>query len=254
MFEKIYNGEVIRASEIEKQNVEKLREFHIEHIKKWGLDWNILSLATLRRQSISRILYYNDLYRKIIGVPGCIVEFGVQWGSTLAQLIALRGIYEPYNHLRHIYGFDTFQGFVNSDSSKDGIHVDEGDYQVYEGYENRLYELLTLHEQDCPVSHIQKFSLIKGDASYTSKKWIGDNPHKIIAMAIFDMDIYKPTKDALEAIIPNLSHGSILIFDEINTVEFPGEIIALKETLQLNDLKLQSDPHQPNSAWLIFGE
>ena len=254
MFDRSHNGEIVRASENEKKNIDELLKFHLDHITKWGLDWNILSLATLRRQSISRILYYNNLYTKIIGVPGCIVEFGVQWGSTLAQLIALRGIYEPYNHTRHIYGFDTFQGFVNSDTATDGVHAEEGAYKVYEGYENKLNELLNLHEKDCPISHIQKFSLIKGDAVYTSKKWVDDNPNKIIAMAIFDMDIYKPTKDALEAIIPLLSRKSILVFDELNAAEFPGELMAVKEVLKLNNLKLQSDPHQPNSAWLVFGD
>ena len=51
-------------------------------------------------------------------MPGCILEFGVQWGAGLPQLISLRGIYEPYNYSRHIYGFDTFEGFVNTSEKK----------------------------------------------------------------------------------------------------------------------------------------
>lgn len=252
--EKTHNGEILRSSTNEKLNIEKLKEFHMEHLQKWGLDWNVLSLVTLRRQSISRILYYDNLYRKIIGVPGVILEFGVQWGSTLAQLIALRGIYEPYNHLRHIYGFDTFEGFFNTSSDKDNSYVEDGDYRVYEGYENSLQSLLSLHEQDCPISHIQKFSLIKGDASSTAKDWVNQNPHAVVAMAVFDMDIYQPTKDALNSILPRLHKGSVLVFDEFNAPEFPGESRAVMEVLELHNLKLQSDPHQPNSAWVVLGE
>ena len=129
----------------------------------------------------------------------------MQWGATLSLLISLRGIYEPYNHQRHIYGFDTFEGFVNSDLEKDGPLVKDGDYFVYENYEKQLEKVLLMHEQNCPIAHIKKFSLIKGDASDTSKKWVEDNPHALVAMAIFDMDIYKPTKDALEAIKPKLT-------------------------------------------------
>jgi hypothetical protein len=73
-------------------------------------------------------------------------------------------------------------------------------------------------------------------------------------MAIFDMDIYQPTKDALEAIIPRLTKGSVLIFDELNCPEFPGETEALNEVLQINKLKLNHDPHQPTCAWAVWGE
>jgi hypothetical protein len=65
--------------------------------------------------SISRLLYYDTLYKKIIGKSGVICEFGVQWGAGLSTLLNLRGIYEPYNHTRKVFGFDTFEGFKNTD-------------------------------------------------------------------------------------------------------------------------------------------
>lgn len=238
----------------EKDNMNSLKQSHLTHIEKWGLNWNQHSLLTLQRQSISRVLYYNELYKKVIGNPGCILEFGVQWGATTAQLISLRGIYEPYNHRRHIYAFDTFEGFVNTDRKKDGELHDDGDYCVYDGYEAHLEEILSLHEENCPTSHIKKFTLIKGDASFTAKQWVDDNPHAIVAMAIFDMDIYKPTRDALEAIKPRLTKGSIIVFDELNCPRFPGETQALADVLDLNELKLHHFPHQPNCAWIIWGE
>lgn len=176
------------------------------------------------------------------------------WGATLAQLISLRGIYEPYNHRRHIYGFDTFEGFVNSSKDKDGTHINDGDYSVYSGYEKKLEEILQIHENNCPISHIKKFTLIKGDASHTSKQWVNNNPQAIIAMAIFDMDIYQPTKDCLEAIIPRLTKGSILVFDELNCPVFPGETEAVNEVLGLNNLRLNHFPHMPNCAWAVWGD
>ena len=253
-FQKTNTRELRNDSEIEKVNNEDLKNSHLKHIDKWGLNWNSHSLVSLQRQSISRILYYNNLYQKIVGVPGCILEFGVQWGATLSQLISLRGIYEPYNHTRHIYGFDTFEGFVNSDKIKDGNHHDDGDFSVDQNYEIELEKILKLHEMNCPISHIKKFTLIKGDASVTSKKWINENPHAVVAMAIFDMDIYKPTKDALEAIRPRLTKGSILVFDEFNEPLYPGETQALDEVLEINQLKLHHYPHQPGCAWAVWGE
>ena len=246
------NREHSRRSNNEKNNIEKIRDYHKFHIDKWGDNWGHNALITIQRQTLSRILYYNLLYQKIVGVPGCILEFGVQWGSTLAQLIALRGIYEPYNHSRHIYGFDTFEGFFSTSENHDGSHLRDTDYSVYSGYEKDLEEILKIHENNCPLSHIKKFSLIKGDVSKTSLQWTNDNPQAIVAMAIFDMDIYQPTKDALTAILPRLTRGSLLIFDELNCSIFPGETEAVKEVLGLNNLKLEHYPHAPNCAWVVW--
>lgn len=254
MFKKTKNRIQTARNDEEFKNIEKLKKFHLLNIEKWGIGWNSHSLVTLQRNSLSRILYIDKLYQKIIGVPGCILEFGVQWGATLSQLIALRGIYEPYNYRRHIFGFDTFKGFINVNKKKDGVHNDNGDYSVSRNYEKELENILKIQEQNCPLSHIKKFTLIKGDASKTSKKWVNDNPHAVIAMAIFDMDIYKPTKEALKAIKPKLIKGSLLVFDELNCSEFPGETKALAEVLELNNLKLNHYSHQPSCAWAVWGE
>jgi hypothetical protein len=96
--------------------------------------------------------------------------------------------------------------------------------------------------------------LIKGDASDSVPNWINENPHAIVAMAIFDMDIYKPTRNALEAILPRLTKGSILVFDELNCPEFPGETEALNDVLGLNNLRLNHFAHQPTCAWAVWGD
>ena len=73
----------------------------------------------INRQSLSRILFMHELYKKIIDVHGVIIEFGVRWGQNLALFENFRGIYEPFNYNRKIIGFDTFEGFASLDI-KDG--------------------------------------------------------------------------------------------------------------------------------------
>jgi hypothetical protein len=218
----------------------------------FGPQWNYHSLVFMKRQVLSRVLYLDQLYRRIVDIPGVICEFGVHWGATMATLCNLRGIYEPYNHSRRIHGFDTFSGFVDVDSA-DGGFSSEGDYSTSAGYEAELTRILGLHESFSPVSQIQKFELVKGDVSATLPAWLEANPHAIVAMAIFDMDIYKPTKAALELILPRLIKGSILVFDELNCPHFPGETKAVAEVLGLNNMRLQRFPHQPYCAWAEFG-
>jgi hypothetical protein len=218
-----------------------------------GVNWNAHNLVTLKRQSLSRVLYHDFLYQKIIDVPGVVCEFGVQWGATLAQLINLRGIYEPFNLSRKIFGFDTFEGFAVLDD-KDGGFSKIGDYSTTAGYEETLEKILTLHESFSPIPHIKKFELIKGDASVTIDLWMEANPHAIVSMALFDMDVYKPTRDVLERIIPRLTRGSVLVFDELSHGAFPGETTAVNEVLGLNKISLRRHPHQPYCAWAVFGE
>jgi hypothetical protein len=248
-----FNGEWSQSTTQELVSNNRLLEITQNLIPKFGNNWNSHGLLTLRRQSISRILYYDELYKKIVDVPGVICEFGVQWGTTLAQLIALRGIHEPYNYSRTIYGFDTFNGFPNIHEN-DGEFSSIGDYSVNENHFQLLEEILSIHESDSPISHIRKFELVKGDASITIQSWLKSNPQSIISMAIFDMDLYKPTKDVLSAIVPRLTKGSILVFDELNSETFPGETRAVMEVLGLNNLRLRRNPNQPICAWAIFGE
>jgi hypothetical protein len=97
-----------KFSEAERDTM--LLDISLKLLPLYGPQWNVDGLVTLKRQSLSRILYLNHLYQMIIDVPGVICEFGVKWGTTLSHLTNLMGIYEPYNHSRKIFGFDTFEG------------------------------------------------------------------------------------------------------------------------------------------------
>ena len=250
---KLVNGEFSSRSSEEHRLDTRLHQIAGELLPEYGGNWGVHSLVTMKRMALSRILYYAELYQKIVDVPGVICEFGVQWGATLALLQNLRGMHEPYNVSRKIFGFDTFEGFATIDP-KDGELAAVGDYRSLPGYESKLDEILEIHEFFSPISHIKKFELIKGDVSLTIDGWLETNPHAIVALAIFDLDVYRPTKDVIEKIIPRLTRGSILAFDELNCQHFPGETLAVQEVLGLNNLKLRRFRHQSYCAWAVFGD
>ena len=246
---------ISRRSESENKRRNILRA-HSKSLFDGDIALETINLVTIDRQSISRLLYYYKLYQQIVDIPGVICEFGVQYGATLSNLVNLRGMLEPYNVSRKLFGFDTFEGFV-SISDKDHKRNDilkVGDYSVPINYEKQLNDILELQEINCPVSHIKKFELVKGDVSITVPKWLEDNPEALISMAIFDMDLYRPTKDVLERIIPRLYKGSLLVFDELTLATNPGESVALQEVLAVNNLTLKRDPHQSYCAWTIWGK
>jgi len=230
----------------------ELRELNKEFLDKLGdRAWNWDMQVLLKRQVFSRIIHYHEIYKHILPVSGSIFEFGVQWGATLATLVSLRGMFEPFNHARRIVGFDTFEGF-SSVTQQDAHYSAQGQYSVEQGYEKQLEHILSLHEELAPISHVRKFELVKGDACVTIPKYFMDNPHAVVACAIFDFDIYKPTKIAIETVLPRLTRGSVLVFDELNCKHFPGETMALLESVGLNRLQLRNNPHQPYTAYAIF--
>lgn len=228
-----------------------LKNHALTQIDALGSTWANHVNAFIPVQAVSKILHINELYQKILDVPGVICEFGVQYGATLVQLLNCRNFYEPHNIGRIIYGFDTFQGLSGTEVSDGSIPLD-GDFAVGTEYLETLTEILHVHESFQPRPYMTKSFLIEGDASETIDKWLTDNPHAIISMALFDMDIYKPTKDVLERILPRLTRGSLLLFDELNHPAYPGETLAVEEILQLNKIALRKTVWQPFSAYAIW--
>ena len=197
----------------------------------------------LTSKHLSRLLFFYEIYRQILHTHGIIVEFGVRWGQTLSLMSALRGILEPFNRHRKIVGFDTFAGFQGF-SAADGqlCQLRDGSFSVSPGYENFLSGILALQEHLNPMSHIKRYELVKGDVTQTVPEYLARHPETLVSLAVFDLDIYQPTRAALEAVRPYLFKGSILVFDELSDDIFPGETVALKEVLDVSRLRIQRLP------------
>ena len=194
----------------------------------------------LNSKNLSRLLFFDHLYKLNLDVQGVIMEFGTRWGQNLSILSALRRIYEPFNRHRKIIGFDTFKGFP-SIHSKDGKSslMKKGQLDMTRNYEIYLEKIMKSQEDDNPLSHIKKFEICKGDATKELPKYLKKNPETIVSLAYFDLDIYEPTKQCLKQIEPRLVKGSVIGFDELNDPDSPGETLALMETLGLNNIRLK---------------
>ncbi len=198
-------------------------------------------------------IYINDLYKKIIDIPGVIMEFGVRWGRNLSLFSTLRDLYEPMNYARKIIGFDTFEGFP-SVSDQDGNHevIQVGSYSVSNNYDEYLKGLLSARETAGLMSKKNNFELVKGDATRTLPEYMKEHQETIISFAYFDMDLYKPTKDCLMSIIDRIPKGGIIAFDELNCSEFPGETVALIETLGLHKRPIFRNRYIPYQSYVVF--
>jgi len=191
-------------------------------------------------KNLSRILFINHLYEQIVDVQGVAMEFGTRWGQNAALLAALRGIYEPFNRHRKIIAFDTFTGFPaisGEDGQSDLMKL--GQLKTVDNYESHLDSVLSAQEILNPLNHIKKYQICKGDAILELERYLSANKETIIAFAYFDFDIYEPTKRCLEMILPRMTKGSVIGFDELNDPDCPGETLALMQVIGLNNIRLR---------------
>ena len=204
-------------------------------------------------QTLSRILFMDFLYKQVLDVQGVVMDFGTRWGQNLCLFTSLRGIYEPFNRLRKIVAFDSFEGFPNvSVEDGEGRMMSPGSYGVSNGYEEYLSQLVALCEQESPLDHVKKHEIVKGDASLEVPAYMRRNPETIVALAYFDFDLYKPTRDCLLAIRDRLTRGSVIGFDELNDHECPGETLAVMETLGLGNVALKRFRHNSRTSYLVL--
>ncbi len=237
------------STEDEKRRMARLRDLLAESPIPAAELMSNLGLY-VRRQTMSRILFMHEIYQMILPVHGVVAEFGVRWGQNLALFSTFRGMYEPFNYNRRVIGFDSWGGFPSVDA-KDGGRVAAGDYAVSPGYLDHLTEVLELHEADSPIATKRKFELVQGDATVTFERFLEENPHTVVALAYFDFDLYAPTKRCLELLLPRVTRGSVIAFDELNCPEFPGETLAVMETVGLSRYAIRRSPLNPLISYLV---
>jgi hypothetical protein len=204
----------------------------------------------VRSSVLVKFIVLHQIYERIKGLPGALIEFGTWWGQNMVLLENLRAIHEPFNKQRAIIGFDTFKGYTApSDRDKKSEVWGEASYSTTEGYVSYLKELLEVHEGCNALGHIRgRHTLVRGDVEQTAPAYFTQHPETLVAFAYFDMALYRPTKAALEAIKPHLVSGSILLLDELTWAESPGEAIAFKEVFSRGEVIVEKCALYPSKA------
>lgn len=208
----------------------------------------------VRRQDISRFLAKNELFKLQLDVPGVVIECGCYAGAGIMTYAQLSSIYEPYNHQRLIYGFDTFSGFPSVDNKDANTNLDvrAGDLYVNAGIVDEIQTSIKLHDGNRVLNHIPKTELVIGDATKTIPQFLQDNQHIIVSLLYLDFDLYAPTKVALEVFLDRMPKGAVLAFDELNTKNYPGETIALQEISGLRNMRLRKTPFDPYISYAVM--
>jgi hypothetical protein len=199
------------------------------------------------RQTLAKFLVRYEIFKQTIGINGSIIECGVLRGAKLSA------IFDPVIHSRYIIGFVTFGGFPSlheQDQAGTSAHLHTGGLSA-DSYAD-LQQAIVLYDMNRTVGHIPKIELVRGDIKDTIPEYVKANPHLVVSLLYLDVDIYEPTKVALEWFLDRIPRGGIICFDELNTKLFPGETAAVHEMIGLNKLRIERFPFDSYVSYAVM--
>jgi len=191
------------------------------------------------RFNIARFLAHYEIFKRIVDVPGVIVDLGVYRGSSTFTWAKLCEIFCATDIRKTVFGFDTFEGFTKI-SPEDGPENPEQDVisSGYFGGTSIISDLNLAREamnQDRHLRHKDRIEFIKGDVCDTIPSFLKSKGDGLrISLLNLDLDLYEPTKVALNNFVPHMSKGGIIIIDEYAVDTFGGETKAVDEYFHEN--------------------
>ena len=237
-------------------NEEKEVGKNIEHIFNACPDSIEIKLENftkyVRRQHLKRFLAMYEIFKLILPIKGSIVECGVFKGFGVMAWAKLSTMLEPENFTRRVYGFDTFSGFPGINEKDENPIEKHTIGSLYANSYDELNELIIEYNRDRFLGHLDKIKLIKGDVLQTIPQFIIDNSHLVVSLLFLDMDLYEPTKAAIEHFLPRMPKGAIVAFDEMDNPMWPGETNAVLDSIGINNLKLKRLEWDPYISYAVI--
>ena len=154
-------------------------------------------------------------------------------GTSLIRWATFRALTES-DFSRKIIAFDAFGKFP----VKEVLNSD--DMSFINGFESAGGDGLSTSEMLDIFSFKrldQNLHFVEGNVMETVPQWLQSNPQGKIALLHLDMDVYEPTKFALENLWDRLVRGGLVIVDDYNAVG--GATKAVDEFLEERGITLQ---------------
>jgi hypothetical protein len=191
------------------------------------------------------------LFEMVKDLHGDIIECGVFKGAGLILWLKILNMYHP-NDIKKVIGFDFF----------DSSFVDDLDSDIDKKTMDEVFtRCKDLSEDDISLNGItnkilnsgfneNKFELIKGDITKTSKSFLIDRPGFRISLLYLDLDLEKPTYDTLENLYDRVVSGGLIVFDEYAYHAW-SESNAVDNFAKKYDLKIHNTFIKSPTAYII---
>ena len=222
-----------------KKSINKFRTINSSDV------WNAENIYHLKTDisRIGKLLYHYEIYKKIINVPGDIIECGVFKGISLTRFLTYRSILEN-NISRKVYGFDSFGKFPSAKNPSDKKFIKKWKSLAGDSISKDELHKILLEKK------FENFELIEGDVLKTIPNFIKDRNNTIIALLHVDMDVYRPTKYVINKLFDKMSSNGIILIDDYSAVA--GATKAINEFLKSKkELKIQKLAHYKMPSYIV---
>lgn len=187
-----------------------------------------------RRVNVMRFLAHFKLFEQVIDLPGDIVELGVSRGVSFFSWHKFLEIFNPTDTSRKVIGFDSFEGlsdFSEHDGREDpAVGKRKGGWSAAD-VKGEVYRLKDLHNRDNILAK-ERLILVDGRVQDTLPRFLEARAGMRISLLHFDLDLYEPTRFALDHLWDLVVPGGVVVFDEYALPPWGGETKALESFLK----------------------
>ena len=210
-----------------------------EYSNIWEIENNFYLRSDASR--LKKAVCHYEVFKKTIKVPGSIVECGVFKGTSLIRLLTYRDLLQQKR--KKLYGFDPFGKFPKQLIQDDNKFALNHDKVSGLGLKLKRLKKFLFNKK------FKNFELIKGDVIKTLPNFLKKNTKLKISFLHLDMDVYKPTKFALEKLFKKVAKNGIVLIDDYGYVK--GATKATNEFVKDNKLKISKLKFDKRLSFII---
>lgn len=218
-----------------------METYKVDLDQKW--DYENGFYLTCETGRLGKLLNHLEIYKKILDLPGDVLEFGVYKGTSLVRLLSFRDLLE-HQGSRKIVGFDAFGKFP------DDLELEE-DRDFVERFEQAGGYGISAEDLDdfLQAKGMKNYELVEGDINHSLPNYLEAHPAQKIALLHIDVDVYEPSKLILDLLWERVVPGGILMLDDYGTVA--GETQAVDEFFAGQNVRIHKLPHYHIPAYVI---
>lgn len=200
----------------------------------WDAYNRFLTSGSLDR--FTKLLARHDLYRRVVSIPGDVVEAGVFKGAGVLYWARLIQIFNSQS-TRRVIGFDTFEGYP--DALRPAEQATAARFESEAKFDAVSEQQIQAMAAELGLA--RRLELVKGNAVDSVKAYVKANPGFRVALLNLDFDTYESTAACLTTLYPLVVPGGLVVLDDYG-VRGWGESDAVDEFLRGRDITLQSLP------------
>lgn len=196
-------------------------------------------MAFIQRRDLPQLLAYYELFKIVKDLPGSIAEVGVFIGNGLFTWTKLLETFFPGNRGKKAFGFDNFNGYEQEISEYDAKAIKYienlvGDFKIDYEFVNRLQKL---HNLDSIIPGVERVKIYNENFDRSFQQFKEENHGVRLKILVVDVNLYNPTKKALNSLYNLLVPGGIVVFRGYGVKPWEGESQAVDEFMKEKNIK-----------------